>query len=282
MPRMTRLAPASHLLIASLLLFAACGDSGSTEAEEGETGDPTGADTDEPLFFPPGAKLIPAGNVWRGCLPDDGNCDDDENPGGRVDVSAFFIDRFEATARSYGDCINDGVCPDPDDDVDCNFVAGRLDHPMNCLSWDMAKTYCEWRGMRLPTEAEWERAARGDELTLYPWGDNPPDCTLAAIDECGNSSMAVGSLRDGDSPFGIADMAGNVSEWVSDFYDAGYYAGSSGEADPQGPDSGSTRVIKGSAFTVPADFPAQRISKRNFATPESALRIYGVRCARDR
>ena len=81
---------------------------------------------------------------------------------------------------------------------------------------------------------------------------------------------------------GIADMIGNVSEWVADYYDADYYAASEGEENPQGPDSGSERVIKGSAFTVPADFPAQRISKRNFATPGTSLRIYGVRCARDR
>ena len=86
----------------------------------------------------------------------------------------------------------------------------------------------------------------------------------------------------GDSPFGISDMVGNVSEWVADYYDADYYTASAGEDNPQGPESGSERVIKGSAFTVPPDFPAQRISKRNFATPGTALRIYGVRCARDR
>ena len=80
----------------------------------------------------------------------------------------------------------------------------------------------------------------------------------------------------------MLDMVGNVSEWVADYYDAGYFEASAGEADPQGPDSGSDRVIKGSAFTVPSSFPAQRISNRNSDSPDSDLRIYGVRCARDR
>lgn len=277
MPRMTRLAPASHLLIASLLLFAACGDSGSTEAEEGETGDPTGADTDEPLFFPPGAKLIPAGNVWRGCLPDDGNCDDDENPGGRVDVSAFFIDRFEATARSYGDCINDGVCPEPDDDVDCNFVAGRLDHPMNCLSWDMAKTYCEWRGMRLPTEAEWERAARGTDARAFPWGAEPPTCKHAVMHGCTDFTRSVGSLPAGASPVGALDMAGNVSEWVEDWWAEDGYARQD-TLDPTGPSEGEVRAVRGGSFY---DGPSTlRTSYRYGIEPLARLNTVGFRCAR--
>jgi sulfatase modifying factor 1 len=269
------------LLSLTLALCSACTDDPGTDGEE--TGDEeTGAENEEPVFFPPGTKLIPEGDVWRGCLEGDDACDDDEKPGGFVRVSSFFIDRFEVTAEDYNECVDDGVCLDTMDDPDCNLFAGRIDHPINCVTYEMAASYCGWRGLRLPTEAEWERAARGDELLLYPWGEQAPDCSLAAVDECGSSTVPVGSKRNGDSPFGIADMAGNVSEWVSDFYDDGYYAASAGQDDPKGPSDGMTRSIKGSAFTVPGSFPAQRISKRNAADPGTVLRIYGIRCARDR
>jgi sulfatase modifying factor 1 len=269
------------LLSLSLVLCSACTDEPTAE-EAGTTEEETGDENEEPVFFPPGTKLIPEGDVWRGCLEGDDECDDDEKPGGLVHVSSFFIDRFEVTAEDYNDCVDEGVCLDTMDIDDCNLFAGRLDHPVNCVTYDMAASYCGWRGLRLPSEAEWERAARGDELTLYPWGDQAADCSLAAVDECGASTVPIGSKRQGDSPFGIADMAGNVSEWVSDFYDDGYYAASVGEEDPKGPSDGMMRSVKGSAFTVPGAFPAHRISKRNSVEPGTVLRIYGMRCARDR
>jgi sulfatase modifying factor 1 len=268
------------LLSLSLALCSAC--TGEPAAEAGDTGTETSSEPDDPLSFPPRTVLIPAGEVWRGCLEGDDDCDADEKPGGYVNVSSFFIDRFEATASEYRDCVDDDVCINTMNDPDCNLSAGRLDHPINCVTFDMASTYCGWRGLRLPTEAEWERAARGDELIKYPWGDTAPDCSLAAVDECGSSSVPVGSKRNGDSPFGVADMGGNVTEWVSDFYDNGYYAASVGEDDPKGPSEGTERALKGSAFTVSSSFPAQRISNRNAADPGTVLRIYGVRCARDR
>jgi sulfatase modifying factor 1 len=269
------------LLSLSLVLCSACTEEPTAE-EAGTTEEETGDENEEPVFFPPGTKLIPEGDVWRGCLDGDDECDDDEKPGGLVHVSSFFIDRFEVTAEDYNDCVDEGVCLDTMDIDDCNLFAGRLDHPVNCVTYDMAASYCGWRGLRLPSEAEWERAARGDELTLYPWGDQAADCSLAAVDECGASTVPIGSKRQGDSPFGIADMAGNVSEWVSDFYDDGYYAASVGEEDPKGPSDGMMRSVKGSAFTVPGAFPAHRISKRNSVEPGTVLRIYGMRCARDR
>jgi iron(II)-dependent oxidoreductase len=268
------------LLSLSLALCSACGEEPAAEAEGTES--ESGGEPEDPIFFPPRTVLIPAGDVWRGCLDGDDECDDDEKPGGMIHVSSFFIDRFEATAEEYAECVEDDVCINTMNDPDCNLSAGRFDHPINCVTFDMAASYCGWRGLRLPTEAEWERAARGEELTLYPWGDTAPDCSLAAVDECGSSSVPVGSKRNGDSPFGVADMVGNVSEWVSDFYDAGYYADSQGEDDPKGPNDGTQRSIKGSAFTVPGTFPAHRISKRNAVDPGTVLRIYGVRCARDR
>jgi sulfatase modifying factor 1 len=269
------------LLSLSLVLCSACTEDPDV-MEEGGSESETGGEPEEPVFFPPGTKLIPAGDVWRGCVEGDDECDDDEKPGGLVHISSFFIDRFEVTAEDYNECVDEGVCLDTMDQLDCNLFAGRVDHPINCVTYDMAASYCGWRGLRLPTEAEWERAARGDELTLYPWGDTAPDCSLAAVEECGDTTVPVGSKRNGDSPFGIADMTGNVTEWVSDFYDGGYYAASAGEDDPKGPNDGMMRALKGSAFTVPGGFPAHRISKRNTAAPSTVLRIYGFRCARDR
>lgn len=279
---MTCLPRAATLLISvGLVLSSACTD--DSEADAGETGEETSGEPDEPLFFPPGTRLIPAGDVWRGCVEGDSDCDSDEEPGGWVHVSAFYIDQFEATVRSYEDCVDDDVCVPPTANPDCNWGQGTLrDHPMNCMSYHMASTYCAWRGLRLPTEAEWERAARGDTLQLYPWGDDGPTCGLAVVDECGAGTLEVGSLRAGDSPYDIADMVGNVTEWVYDYYDSGYYADSVDAEDPRGPSDGSQRGLKGSAFTVPGNFTAHRISKRNAASPDDQLRIYGARCARDR
>jgi sulfatase modifying factor 1 len=270
------------VLSLSLLLCSACSE--DPPADEGEeTEEETSSEPEEPVFFPPGTKLIPAGDVWRGCLEADDECDADEQPGGYVHVSSFFIDRFEVTTELYSECVDDQVCVDTMNDPDCNLAAGRLDHPINCVTYDMAATLCAWRGLRLPTEAEWERAARGDELFKYPWGDQAPDCSLASVAECGgDATIPVGSKRNGDSPFVISDMTGNVTEWVSDFYDADYYAASEGEEDPKGPSEGIMRTLKGSSFTVPATFPAQRISKRTGADPSIANRTYGIRCARDR
>lgn len=269
------------LTLALILASAsACGGDDSAEGEGEETAGETG---DESLFVPPRTRLVDAGSVWRGCLDGDGECDSDEQPGGMIEVSAFFMDIYEATVDEYGACVDASACVEPADTGECNYhLSGRASYPVNCLSYDMATAYCEWKGMRLPTEAEWERAARGDALTQYPWGDDAPTCTTAIINECGGAMTEVGEAVDGVSPFGMYDMIGNVSEWVGDYYADDYYEASAGEADPEGPDSGSQRVIKGSAFTVPADFPAQRISNRNAEAPDAELRIYGVRCARDR
>ncbi len=269
------------VLALSLVLNFGCTDEPSAEEGETEEGE-TGGEPEVPVFFPPGTLLIPAGDVWRGCLEDDDECDEAEQPGGYVHVSSFFIHRFEVTAGDYDKCVDDDVCVPTSNDPNCNLGAGRLDHPINCVTYEMAASYCGWRGLRLPTEAEWERAARGDELSKFPWGDMTPDCSLAAVDECGPSTVPVGSKRNGDSPFGIADMTGNVSEWVSDYYDAGYFGASAGEDDPKGPNEGQQRTIKGSSFTVPGGFPAHRISHRTPSDPNTVSRTYGFRCARDR
>ena len=179
------------VLVLFLASTSACTDDDTAEGEEEETGEE--ATTGESLFIPPRARLVDAGAVWRGCLETDGECDSDEQPGGMIEVEAFFMDIYETTVDEYEACVDDEVCTEPQDTGECNYhLSGRSNYPVNCLSWDMASAYCAWKGMRLPTEAEWERAARGDALTVYPWGDDAPTCDNAVIDDCGGAMTEVG------------------------------------------------------------------------------------------
>jgi len=152
---------------------------------------------------------VPAGNFLYG----------DENR--RVHLPEFWIDRTEVTVTAYGECVRAGGCSEPDTGGSCNWgVSGRGDHPVNCVDWNEAKSYCEWAGNRLPTEEEWEKAARGTDGRKYPWGDEEATCALAVMDEDGNGcgrdrTWPVGSKPSGASPYDALDMAGNVWEWTS-------------------------------------------------------------------
>ena len=145
------------------------------------------------------------------------NGDFDEKPERTIQVDAFWIDKTEVTQGMYAKCTAEG-CTKP------TCTNGGDDHPVVCVEWDNAKAYCEWAGRHLPTEAEWEKAARGTDGRKYPWGNEPATCEYAVMDDLtgsgngcgeGNSAWAVGSKPKGISPYGAMDMAGNVSEWVS-------------------------------------------------------------------
>jgi formylglycine-generating enzyme required for sulfatase activity len=176
---------------------------------------------------------VSAGEFWMGCNEKiDEDCLDDEKPGRSVNVDAFSIDRKEVTVAQYRNCVQAKKCSQqgvslphyggkdqPQAAGFCNWgKSGRDDHPMNCLDWSQAKAYCEWVGTHLPTDAEWEKAARGTDGRIYPWGN---DWSNNKANVNGKGTMPVGSFPSGASPYGALDMAGNVWEWVADTFGTG-------------------------------------------------------------
>ncbi len=241
--------------------------------------------------------LIPAGKVWMGCAGIDPDCDADEKPGHEVTLDAFLIDRTEVTVVDYAKCVIAGDCSDRRINgyaldggafavsTACNWKQRERErHPINCVSHPQAQRYCDWRGARLPSEAEWERAARGDEQRRFPWGDEEPSCLFAVMadegdDGCGRKSSSPVAYKSRDkSPFGVFDMAGNTREWVADWYQADYYASAPRER-PQGPERGTRRVTRGGGWGNVAS-RTLRVSDRQSHEPRTRSVHVGFRCAR--
>jgi formylglycine-generating enzyme required for sulfatase activity len=222
---------------------------------------------------------VPAGAFWMGCNEALDTCFNDEHPYHQVTLSAYRIDRTEVTMDAYGGCFEDGECPPPDTGDACNWgVSGREEHPVNCVTWNDATAYCAWAGKRLPTEAEAEKAARGTDGQLYPWGNDEPTCSKANLNYCQSGTVPVGSYPNWVSPYGALDMAGNVWEWVSDWYGASYYT-SSPTMDPQGPGEGSDRVQRGGSWiSSPRNL---RASNRHRVGQGDQDDVSGFRCVSD-
>ncbi len=235
--------------------------------------------------------LIPAGAFEMGS--ESGGSD--EKPVHTVTLDAYYIDQYEVTNAQYAACVNRGSCSRPSNSSSYTrpryYGNPEFDYyPVIHVTWGQAKTYCEWRGARLPTEAEWEKAARGTDGRLYPWGDTfdgdlvnfcDGNCEFGhanrEYDDGYDDTAPVGSFSDGVSPYGVHDLAGNVWEWVNDGYDAMYYANSPSE-NPTGPQSRGSKVLRGGSWSFGAD--DVRVANRRAPIGVSGTSI-GFRCADD-
>ena len=232
--------------------------------------------------------LIPAGPFEMGRKDGDNN----EKPVHTVMLDDFYIDQYEVTNVGYAECVDANTCTPPlhlNSNSRENYYGNyQYDgYPVVYVSWDNAQTYCQWRGGRLPTEAEWEKAARGGlEGALYPWGNDAPDCKLGAINGAkfdddaacnGTDTEKVGSYQ--GNGYGLFDMAGNVWEWVADFYGENYYAtlGDNFE-NPTGPDVGDYRVLRGGSWGRSVNIC--RTAFRFCYNPDDSYNFVGFRISR--
>jgi formylglycine-generating enzyme required for sulfatase activity len=215
---------------------------------------------------------VPAGEFLMGSSEADALAEDDEKPQHTVYLDAFWIDRTEVTNAQYRKCVEAGACLQPGCWDNENYNAP--DQPVVCVTWDDARAYAAWAGGRLPTEAEWEKAARGTDGRIYPWGNSAPGCDKANYEGCVGRSATVGSYLTGASPYGVLDMAGNVQEWVADWYDGRYY-GRSAARNPEGPDSGEYRVLRGGSWY--RDPGLARCASRSGYIPDNFYSRVGLR-----
>jgi len=239
-------------------------------------------------MLPPGTKgepmiLIPAGEFMMGCNSAvDDKCQNAEKPYHKIYLDAYYIDKYAVTVEQYAKCVQAGGCSEPNAGEICNWGnSGRGNHPINCVDWNQASDYCQWVGKRLPTEAKWEKAARGVDGSVYPYS-NRLVCgnSCNSVSPCRHhSTCPVGSYVQDKSPYGVMDMSGNVLEWVNDWFDSEYYD-KSPSRNPLGPSSGADRVLRGGSWNSDSQEDL-RTSDRIGDNPTAKRNSSGFRCARD-
>jgi formylglycine-generating enzyme required for sulfatase activity len=226
--------------------------------------------------------LVPAGEFMMGSREDDKGARNDERPAHPVYLEDFSIDQYEVTTSRYATFFQKTKRTPPEHWSE-QILKEHGRKPVVGVDWDDAQAYCAWMGKRLPTEAEWEKSARGTDRRIYPWGNTEPSQTLANFNHCCDfknygALTDVGSFDRGKSPYGVYDMAGNVLEWVADWYDENYY-GMRPDRNPKGPSSGQYRVLRGGTwFNAPVDV---RSANRYWLPPSLRNDSLGFRCAQD-
>jgi sulfatase modifying factor 1 len=240
--------------------------------------------------------LIPAGSFIMGSDKKvDRNAYSAELPQRTVYLDAYEIDKFEVTTVQYLKFVlAKGLPPLIDWQYDGgNFQETMAGHPVMHVSWDDAAAYCTWAGKRLPTEAEWEKAARGEDGRIYPWGNQPAGLSRSNYGRSGLSGpvrdrperlllyppiISVDKYDNAVGPYGTFQMAGNVAEWVADWYDKEYYK-IAPDRNPKGPEKGTQRGFRGGGWIDST--PSVRAAQRNGTDPNTKMNWMGFRCARD-
>jgi formylglycine-generating enzyme required for sulfatase activity len=233
---------------------------------------------------------VPPGEFLMGSAKDDPDAGGDEKPQHTVYLDDYWIMQTEVTSAQYQQCVEAGQCKAPDTGGNCTY-ATRADHPINCVSWNDALAYCRWVGGRLPTEAEWEKAARGTDGRKYPWGNRNPvgdllnscdrNCTYywkdTSIDDGYAETAPVGTYPKGTSPYGALDMVGNVWEWTSSLYKLYPYRADDGRENLA---AAGSRVVRGGSWNL--NQREVRAARRSGLSPVTLLASIGFRCALSR
>ncbi len=247
-----------------------------TVQERGSATPPIASSTLQTMPPPQGMVAVKAGTYSVGCAPGEDVCVEDERPVHEVTLKPFAIMVHEVTMIDYDECVAHGKCPKAGTGRGCTWQhSGKEEHPINCVTWNAAKKYCEHQGWRLPTEEEWEVAARGHKRSKYPWGDEAPSCKLTVLAEakngCGTGGpLAVGSRKADRSWVGAFDMGGNVREWT-DSTD-GAYPGGKLDQERDG------KINRGGSYEMNAK-QLYRVHTRGVDPPRTSLSGLGFRCA---